>query len=160
MSVITKVLHGKIDMTGYSFLQEPSGQGKSALKSSREILLGREVIPSGRVTLQQSDVEDESIAMLHPVQGNLHAIRALDHTLFFDILAPPYIPPVDCTYYKLERVSSDGKKSFGVEGELDSVHSLYPGPGESSTDRFFVRPFDPQFFFCYEMKWTGPKITL
>jgi hypothetical protein len=152
MAVISKLLIGSIDIASYSYKHIPSSPGRSRT-------YGREVVPSGRHTLSLDD-KDTSLSILLPDIGNLHAMRALEHSMFFDILSPPYRPPVtDCTYYMLRRVSQDNGESIEIETEAETVHSLYPVE-ENNSFSFFVSPFDPPRFQCLESEYKGPKIIL
>lgn len=158
MAVISKVLLGSIDITSYSF-KSASDSPKSSLRQTfSKRSLAREVIPSGRSTISFDD-QDASLSILLPEVGNLHAMRALDHTLFFDILTPPYSPPaIDCTYYALQRISSESGESVGKENGPDSIHSLYPT--NSTSDSFFATPYQPEWFSCFEKAYRGTPISL
>ena len=158
MAVISKVLLGSIDITSYSFKAASNSPKSSPRPLFSKSSFTREVIPSGRSTISFDD-QDASLSILLPDVGNLHAMRALDHTLFFDILTPPYSPPaIDCTYYTIHRVSSDTGESVGKEKGPDSIHSLYPT--NSTSDSFFTTPYEPGWFSCSEKAYRGAPVSL
>lgn len=153
MAVLCKILRGKIDMTTYTLL--PPSSPKSNSPKLPKVLNGnnlREVVPQGRYLMREG-LGDDSMAMIFPEKGNLHAIRALEHTIFFDLMTPPYAFSTDCTYYRLHRYSAETNKLVGSEAELYTVHSQYPT--EATTDKFFVQGFDPSYFQCYSVPWQG-----
>lgn len=156
MTVLTKILAGRVDIASYSFKSPVDGQYAA---STNQSTMRREVTPYWRQTMT-TDSTDTSMGILLPQLGNLHSMRAIESTLFFDILAPPYNPPhSDCTYYRLERTSPDMRVLRGQEAEMDSIHSQWEDVG-TSNDRFFTIPFDPSNFACYATEWKGENITL
>lgn len=162
MSVISKVIHGSIDVSSYSLLapSSPSGSPNSQkIEKTKRRSRGLQVSPYDRSTLSSQD-PSSSLSILLPDTGNFHAMRALENTLFFDVLSPPYDPPAnDCTYYRIDRYDSDSGNLIGTEDERDSVHSLF-AKEEETKDVFFIRPFDPTYFQCLEKPWMGPKLSL
>lgn len=148
MAVISKILLGKIDMTTYSLLPPTSPKAYKLPKHLASTGRVKEVVPQGRYLLKAGAGED-SMTMIYPDTGNLHAIRALEPTIFFDILTPPYVFDTDCTYYRLHRISGETGQLVGSEAELKSVHTQYPA--EATTDKYFVEAFDPVYFQCYSV---------
>lgn len=156
MIVISKILHGSMEMVTYT----------KSKQIDHDFLLryGTPVIPTSKVILKENQNDEfnnsnsKNYEIIFPDVGNFHSIRALENTLFFDVLAPPYSDKNDCTYYTLKRISDQGKL-IGIETEKNSVHSLFPEDFKNLKDKFFVSPFDPKYFCCLPAPWTGGKIT-
>jgi len=89
MTVISKLLFGKVRLQSYDWVTK-SSSGGTAKKVLDEILLPP-VKPH----------------ILYPSQSNLHCFTAVDPCAFFDILMPPYNETRKCSYYKIEKEEND-----------------------------------------------------
>lgn len=155
MSVLSKVVSGSIDVCSYSFEQasSPPGSPRSRIPQRRQ------VSPHSRHILTSSD----NTAMLTANLGNLHSMRALEPTLFFDILTPPYDPPSrDGVYYSLRKTLIEEQELIGSEISAKSIHSLWESEAQFDPSKtlFEVTPYEPIWFACTERPWNGPAISL
>lgn len=116
MCVITKVLHGMINISSYS----PSEQNNNFVQKNEDITL----------TTQ----ENNDIYVLGPIDGNMHQIKALDDTVMFDVLSPPYDETVGrtCNYYKATKTKDE------------NIYKL--------------TPYEPDDFVCLEVKYKGERL--
>lgn len=156
MSVLSKVVTGSIDVCSYSLDSNTSPQGSPRRSQN---IQRRRVTPHARYTLTPSD----STSILTADLGNLHAMRALEPTLFFDILTPPYDPPSrDCIYYSLRKTSLESQELLGTEISATSINSLWENDDQfdSSKTLFQATPYEPVWFTCSEVPWKGPEISL
>lgn len=156
MSVLSKVVTGSIDVCSYTVDPNVSPQGSPR---GSQTIQRRKVTPHDRYTLTASD----STSILTADLGNFHSMRALEPTLFFDILTPPYDPPSrDCVYYSLRKSSLETQELLGTEFSASSIHSLWENEDQfyPSKTLFQATPYEPIWFTCAEVPWKGPAITL
>ena len=98
MTVLSKILVGKLHVTSYDMPREPVLMGGS---TKLYCDMATEKIVSGETPTLQLD----------PVHGNLHKFEALEDTAIFDILTPPYDDGQgrSCHYYEASTTPIDGK---------------------------------------------------
>lgn len=116
MCVITKVLHGMINISSFNYFDS----SKELVHKNKDVVI--------------STQENNDICVLGPIDGNLHQIKALDDTVMFDILSPPYdeMNGRICTYYKAITTKE--------------------------ADIYKLTPYEPDDFVCLEVKYKGERL--
>eukprot|EP00741_Cyanophora_paradoxa_P015299 tig00000194_g14768.t1 len=94
MSVVSKVVEGRIHVRSYDFLD-----GSVADRPYRGHL---------QASLRADEVlgRADPAHILLPKWKNLHEIQALEDSAVLDILAPPYSDARDCTYFRMDQRTS------------------------------------------------------
>lgn len=156
MAVLSKIVAGSIDICSYT-LDKDAFSGTNHISANGNLI--SHVAPHHRHIYTSSD----PTSILTPELGNLHAMRALEPTLFFDILTPPYEPPQrDCIYYSLRKYSQSSFKPIGSEISAESIMSLWEDPEkfDPSKTAYKLTPYLPSWFYCIDKPWNGPEISL
>lgn len=102
MTVSSKILYGKISVRSFT----PQGIASQDSKSK-----------SIKATMDKATrSSDDDAWLLTPELGNVHEFVAVDTSVIFDILLPPYMEPDrPCNYYNIKEVT-EAKGAKGVKG--------------------------------------------
>lgn len=119
MVVMTKILAGKVDIASMS-IDDSLGYDLARFEGVKR--------------LQHSENALEAVSILGPVEGNVHEVRALEDTIMFDILTPPYDleEDRDCIYYRT------------LETNEENVYRL--------------KPYYPENFTCQLVNYKGTPL--
>nr|ABV22263.1 conserved hypothetical protein [Karlodinium veneficum] len=114
MTVVSKVLHGKLDVKSYNGTDTSQAVPLSMIDRIR----GRGTTQLHCCTPSRQLVTSScKVIRLGLVDGNIHSFQALENTAIFDVLTPPYDDSKGrfCSYYE-ERVNNDGSVTLEVVG--------------------------------------------
>jgi hypothetical protein len=155
MTVVSKLLVGSVHWLGFDWCPHSSSPSSAPSSSSSPLPKAYKAIDG-----QLSAREGEMAQVLLPREGgNLHEIHALEPTVLFDLLAPPYgeDKPDEkegeeegrdggvrhCTYYEVE-----GEGEVEREGEK-KVFTLRPLQSSSVYQNFSISTYSPQVLQDY-----------
>ncbi len=95
LKVASKTIHGKLHKTSITLSDPGQHQARVPLVN----LSSFEVKEAIEQHLLAGD-----ISIITPQLGNLHQLKALEHSAFYDVFIPPYSPPIrNCTYYSFDK---------------------------------------------------------
>lgn len=110
MTVFTKVLLGRIQTQSYDIIVENG----SKLEGNSVNMLRRVRVHPVRVLC----ASDGAVLSVSPESGHLHAIEAVETSVFVDVMGPPYHddPQSNCTYYRPIHSASSYGQSYASSG--------------------------------------------